>query len=295
MTGRHLLQLTALAAIWGGSFLFMRIGAPEMGPVMLIALRTAIAGLFLLPFLYAYRAYRDVRENLPLIALVGILGSAIPFSLLAYATLHISAGFASVLNATTPLSGALVAGFWLQERLSVGALLGLLVGFSGVIVLVWGRGHLPSVDFGLAVVAALGATLFYALAANITMRWLKAVKPLALASLSQVFAALALTPLALLLLPDQMPSMDAWWSVILLGVVCTGAAYILYFHLIRQVGSTKTLTVTYLIPAFGLFWGWAFLQEEVTWSTIVGCLLILAGVGMTSGVFSRRPGGATSA
>lgn len=201
MTGRHLLQLTALAAIWGGSFLFMRIGAPEMGPVMLIALRTAIAGLFLLPFLYAYRAYRDVRENLPLIVL----------------------------------------------------------------------------------------------AANITMRWLKAVKPLALASLSQVFAALALTPLALLLLPDQMPSMDAWWSVILLGVVCTGAAYILYFHLIRQVGSTKTLTVTYLIPAFGLFWGWAFLQEEVTWSTIVGCLLILAGVGMTSGVFSRRPGGATSA
>ena len=288
MNLRQLLELVMLAALWGASFLFMRIGAPEMGPVGLIAIRTLVAGLFLLPFLFFYNSHRGVRRHVPTIALVGVIGSAMPFALIAYATLTVTAGYASILNATTPMFGALVAWMWLGDRLSPSGIIGLLVGFAGVFVLVWGRGEMPSLQLGTAVAAALTATLLYALAATTTKRYLAEVHPLTLATLSQLFAAASLLPLALLAVPEQMPSAKAWWSVLLLGIASTGIAYVIYFRLISQVGPTKTLTVTFLIPAFGLFWGWLFLEEEIGWSMVAGCLLILLGVGLTTGVLAGR-------
>ena len=288
MNLRQLLELVVLAALWGASFLFMRIGAPEMGPVGLIAIRTLVAGLFLLPFLFFYNSHRGVRRHLPAIALVGVIGSAMPFALIAYATLTVTAGYASILNATTPMFGALVAWIWLGDRLRPSGIIGLLVGFAGVFVLVWGKGEMPSLQLGTAVAAALTATLLYALAATTTKRYLAEVHPLTLATLSQLFAAASLLPLALLAVPEQMPSVKAWWSVVLLGIASTGIAYVIYFRLISQVGPTKTLTVTFLIPAFGLFWGWLFLEEAIGWSMVAGCLLILLGVGLTTGVLAGR-------
>ena len=288
MNLRQLLELVVLAALWGASFLFMRIGAPEMGPVGLIAIRTLVAGLFLLPFLFFYNSHRGVRRHLPAIALVGVIGSAMPFALIAYATLTVTAGYASILNATTPMFGALVAWIWLGDRLRPSGIIGLLVGFAGVFVLVWGKGEMPSLQLGTAVAAALTATLLYALAATTTKRYLAEVHPLTLATLSQLFAAASLLPLALLAVPEQMPSAKAWWSVVLLGIASTGIAYVIYFRLISQVGPTKTLTVTFLIPAFGLFWGWLFLEEAIGWSMVAGCLLILLGVGLTTGVVAGR-------
>jgi drug/metabolite transporter (DMT)-like permease len=284
MNLRQLLELVVLAALWGASFLFMRIGAPEMGPVGLIAIRTLVAGLFLLPFLFFYKGYRGMRRHVPAIALVGVIGSAMPFALIAYATLTVTAGYASILNATTPMFGALVAWIWLGDRLKPSGIIGLLIGFAGVFVLVWGRGEMPTLQLGTAVAAALTATLLYGLAATTTKRYLAEVHPLTLATLSQLFAAASLLPLALLAVPEQMPSAKAWWSVILLGIASTGIAYVIYFKLIGQVGPTKTLTVTYLIPAFGLFWGWLFLDEQIRLSMVAGCLLILLGVGLTTGV-----------
>jgi len=288
MNLRQLLELVVLAALWGASFLFMRIGAPEMGPVGLIAIRTLVAGLFLLPFLFFYNSHRGVRRHLPAIALVGVIGSAMPFALIAYATLTVTAGYASILNATTPMFGALVAWIWLGDRLRPSGIIGLLVGFAGVFVLVWGKGEMPSLQLGTAVAAALTATLLYALAATTTKRYLAEVHPLTLATLSQLFAAASLLPLALFAVPEQMPSANAWWSVVLLGIASTGIAYVIYFRLISQVGPTKTLTVTFLIPAFGLFWGWLFLEEAIGWSMVAGCLLILLGVGLTTGVLAGR-------
>ena len=288
MNLRQLLELVVLAALWGASFLFMRIGAPEMGPVGLIAIRTLVAGLFLLPFLFFYNSHRGVRRHVPAIALVGVIGSAMPFALIAYATLTVTAGYASILNATTPMFGALVAWIWLGDRLRLSGIIGLLVGFAGVFVLVWGKGEMPSLQLGTAVAAALTATLLYALAATTTKRYLAEVHPLTLATLSQLFAAASLLPLALLAVPEQMPSAKAWWSVVLLGIASTGIAYVIYFRLISQVGPTKTLTVTFLIPVFGLFWGWLFLEEAIGWSMVAGCLLILLGVGLTTGVLAGR-------
>ena len=293
MNLRQLLELVVLAALWGASFLFMRIGAPEMGPVGLIAIRTLVAGLFLLPFLFFYNSHRGVRRHLPAIALVGVIGSAMPFALIAYATLTVTAGYASILNATTPMFGALVAWIWLGDRLRPSGVIGLVIGFAGVFVLVWGRGEMPTLQLGTAVTAALTATLLYALAATTTKRYLAEVHPLTLATLSQLFAATSLLPFALLAVPEQMPSAKAWWSVILLGIASTGIAYVIYFKLLSQVGPTKTLTVTYLIPVFGLFWGWLFLEEQISLSMVAGCLLILLGVGLTTGVifnWRRSPG-----
>jgi drug/metabolite transporter (DMT)-like permease len=289
MNTRQALELVVLAALWGASFLFMRVGAPEMGPVGLIAIRTLVAGVFLLPFLLFYNSHRGVRRHLPAIALVGVIGSAMPFALIAWATLTVTAGYASILNATTPMFGALVAWIWLGDRLRPSGIIGLLIGFAGVFVLVWGRGEMPTPELGTAVAAALTATLLYALAATTTKRYLAEVHPLTLATLSQLFAAVSLLPLALLAIPETMPSANAWWSVILLGVASTGIAYVIYFNLISQVGPTKTLTVTYLIPAFGLFWGWLFLGEGVSWSMVAGCVLILLGVGLTTGLIRRKP------
>ncbi len=288
MNLRQLLELVVLAALWGASFLFMRIGAPEMGPVGLIAIRTLVAGLFLLPFLFFYNSHRGVRRHLPAIALVGVIGSAMPFALIAYATLTVTAGYASILNATTPMFGALVAWIWLGDRLRPSGVIGLVIGFAGVFVLVWGRGEMPTLQLGSAVTAALAATLLYALAATTTKRYLAEVHPLTLATLSQLFAAASLLPFALLAVPEQMPSVKAWWSVILLGIASTGIAYVIYFKLLSQVGPTKTLTVTYLIPVFGLFWGWLFLEEQISLSMVAGCLLILLGVGLTTGVIAGR-------
>ena len=288
MTPRQLLDLVVLASLWGASFLFMRIGAPEMGPLGLIAIRTLVAGLFLLPFLFWTSSHRGVRRHLPVIALVGVIGSAMPFALIAFATLTVTAGYASILNATTPMFGALVAWIWLGDRLRPSGIIGLLIGFAGVFVLVWGRGMMPTLELGTAVAAALTATLLYAVAATMTKRYLAEVHPLSLATLSQLFAAASLLPLALLAAPEQMPSAKAWWSVVLLGIASTGIAYVIYFRLISQVGPTKTLTVTYLIPVFGLFWGWLFLGEQISLSMVAGCVLILLGVGLTTGVLAGR-------
>ena len=161
MNLRQLLELVVLAALWGASFLFMRIGAPEMGPVGLIVIRTLVAGLFLLPFLFFYNSHRGVRRHLPAIALVGVIGSAMPFALIAYATLTVTAGYASILNATTPMFGAMVAWIWLGDRLRPSGIIGLLVGFAGVFVLVWGKGEMPSLQLGTAVAAALTLSLIH--------------------------------------------------------------------------------------------------------------------------------------
>lgn len=288
MTPKQLLALLGMAGLWGASFLFMRIAAPEMGPIGLILLRTLIAGLFLLPFLFWTKSHRGVRKHLAAIGVIGVIGSAMPFALIAYATLSVTAGYASILNATTPMFGAIVSWLWLKEKLSLPAVTGLFIGFLGVFVLVLGKGEMPRLDVGLAVAAALFATLLYAVAAGMTRIYVADVNPLALATVSQLFAALSLLPLALFAIPEQMPSARAWWSVILLGIASTGIAYVIYFKLLSEVGPTKTLTVTYLIPGFGLLWGWMFLNESVTWPMIVGCGLILAGVGLTTGVLGRR-------
>ncbi len=286
MRRSDVVELLTLAALWGGSFLFMRVAAPQFGPVALIALRVGIASCFLVPVLAWRGGLGALRTHWPHLLAVGVLNSAIPFCLFAYAELTLTAGFTSVLNAATPLFTAIVAFFWLGDRLSHWRVLGLTIGFVGVVVLVGGSSVIDAKQGGLAVAAALGATVLYGLAASYTKRHLTGVPPLATATGCQLAATIVLTPLAIWLWPAQTPTGSVWLHVVALGIACTGVAYILFFRLIAHVGPTRAASVTFLIPVFGVLWGILFLAEQLTLNMVIGCAVILLGTSLSTGVLS---------
>lgn len=284
MQTKPLIEFPLLAAFWGGSFVFMKIGGAEFGSVLFMALRTLIASLFLYPLLMWHKQTSAFTENFMQIFVVGVFNTAIPFVLFGWAILYLSAGMTSVLNATTPMFGAIVAFFWLKDKLSLSAVFGLIIGFVGVYFLMLDKLLIDANTVILPTLAVLLASLCYGISANYTKRYLSAVKPLALAAGSQISASIILVPISLFFLPQAMPSVNAFAAVTALGVICTGVAYIILFRLIAALGPAKAISVTYLIPAFGLLWGSIFLSEVITTWMIVGCLLILTGVGLTTGV-----------
>ncbi len=293
---RDAIDLLILAAVWGASFLFMRIAGPEFGPVVLIQLRVAIAALFLLPIFMVRGQVGELRIHWKKLGLIGTINSAIPFCLLAYAMLSLTGGFAAILNATAPLFGALIAWLWLADKLDGGRIAGLLVGFAGVIVLVWNKVSLDAGGVSIAVLAVILASALYGLGANYTKRHASDVSPLAIATGSQIGATIVLLPATVFLWPAGPISASAWISVALMGIVSTAIAYVLYFRLIANVGPARAIAVTYLVPAFAMIWGAMFINERVTTTMIFGCAIILIGTALATGALSltgksgpRRP------
>jgi drug/metabolite transporter (DMT)-like permease len=284
MTLRNLLELLLLASLWGASFIFMRIGTPEFGPVLFMALRTLTASLFLLPIVFFSKKQSEFNGYKAKIFIVGIFNTAIPFVLFGYATLTLSGGLTSVLNATTPMFGAIVAYLWFRDKMTISASFGLLVGFVGVYLLMLDKITLGQQNILLPTLAALSASLCYGISASYTKKYLTGLSSTVLASGSQISATLVLLPISLFFIPAQLPSTSAIMSVLLLGVLCTGVAYIIFFHLIANLGPARAISVTYLIPAFGLLWGSIFLDEVITSSMIIGCGFILTGVALATGL-----------
>lgn len=281
-------ELVGLAAIWGASFLFMRLGAGEFGPVALSAVRVAGAALVLLPLLLWRGQWGDLRRHWRAIFVVGLTNSALPFLFFSYAALGISAGLSSIFNASTPLWGALIGWWWLRDRPSAPRALGLAIGFAGVIGLAWQKASFQPGGTGWAIAACLGAAMLYGFSANYTKKRLQGVAPMAVAAGSQLSAALALAVPAALWWPAAMPSGRAWLMLALLAVLCTGLAYLMYFRLIAHVGAANAIAVTFLIPAFAVLWGWLFLGEPLTAAMAVGCAVILLGTALATGVIAPR-------
>ena len=280
-----------LSSLWGASFLFMRLGAAEFGPFPTAGLRVALATVFLWPILVHQGQWPALRKHWRPVLLGGLINSAIPFALYAWAVLHITTGLASILNATVPLFGAVVAWLWLGERIGRLRSLGLALGFFGVALLAWRApgGAGGKSDLALwAVAACLGATTCYALAASYARRYLMDIPPLATATGSQLGAALFLALPTVLTWPEQMPGLRAWAAVGAIAVLCTGIAYILYFRLIVRVGPSRALAVTFLAPVFAVFYGVVFLSETVTlW--MLGCaLVIILGTLLSTGLLGAR-------
>lgn len=279
--------LVLLGALWGGSYLFMRVAVPEFGPVALIELRVLIAALFLLPFLAAARRWGELAAHARPLFVMGVVNSALPFSLIAYSTLSLTAGFAAILNATSPFFAAAVAYAWLGERLSPVRIAGLAIGFAGVTLLLWDEASLGAEDALPAVAAAFAAAFLYGLAANYSKVRLAPVHALAAATGSQLAAAVFLAPAVFFTLPSVVPSAQAWAAVIALGVISTGLAYVLYFRLIVSAGATRAIVVTFLIPLFGVLWGLLALDEAITVNMALGTVIILTGTAMTTGIGPR--------
>jgi drug/metabolite transporter (DMT)-like permease len=286
-----MLELIALAAIWGASFLFMRLAAPEFGPVALTALRVAGAALFLLPLLAWRGGVGTLRTHWKPIAVVGVVNSALPFTLFTVAALAINAGLSAILNSTAPLWAAAIAALWLGERLTPARLAGLGIGFAGVLFLAWDKASFEpgdhGVSAGVAIAACLVATLCYGFAANYTKRTLQGVSPLAVAAGSQAAAGVALALPAAWTWPVSLPGATAWSAVATLALLCTAVAYLMYFRLIARLGPSKAISVTFLLPLFGVLWGALFLGEAVTGVMLAGCAVILVGTALATGVLGR--------
>lgn len=272
---RDAIELLVLGALWGSSFLFMRVAAPDLGPVPLIAVRVTVAAILLCALTYARGLHRDLFARFGALTFVGFINSALPFSLFAFATLSLSAGFASVLNATVPLFGALIAFLWFRERVSRLRMLGLGIGFLGVIVLVSNK--LALVGDRIAVVAGLVAAVCYGVAAHFTKRRLSGVDPLIIAAGSQVGSSLVLAIPAILLWPEHSIAPRTWGAAFAVGLLGTAVAYVLYFRLLRSIGPSRAMVVTYLIPVFGILWGHLVLGEAITANMLAGGAIIVVG------------------
>lgn len=288
MKPRDLTDLLLLAALWGGSFLFMRHAAPAFGAAPLMWLRVAIASACLLPLLILRGQTRELASRAGVMAVMGVTNSALPFVLIAWATLSITAGLAAILNATTPIFTALVAAVWLRERLTALRIAGLLLGLVGVAVLAADQADFKPGGSGWALLASLGAALSYGFAANFARRHVTAVPALVNATGSQVAATLVLAPLAWWQWPAQTPAAPAWGSAVALGVGCTALAYGLYFRLLARVGPARAVTVTYLVPLFATVWGALLLDEAFTLRMALGGAVVLAGTALATGLW--RPG-----
>ncbi|MEK6424125.1 MAG: DMT family transporter [Burkholderia gladioli] len=302
MSTRQVSLLLLLASLWGASFLFIRVGVAEFGVAPLMALRVGFGALFLIALalvrLGPDAVWRTLRRHAWPLLVCGLLNSAAPFCLFAFAELTLQADITSVINATAPLWAALVAFVWLGERLSVPRTLGLVIGFAGVLLLVGDQVFAPAGATGgasasdtlLAAAAALGATLLYGIAANYTKRKLSGVDPLLNAAGTMTGATLLLVPFALASWPAAPASAHAWGAVVALGILCTGVAYLIFFTLIANVGPSRAITVTFVIPIFGILWGALFLDEVVAPMMLAGCAVVLLGTALATGAIKRIPG-----
>lgn len=288
MRPRDTVELLLLAAIWGASFLFIRMAIGEFGAFALAGVRVAGAALLLLPLLALRGEGAALKAHAGPIVLVGVIGSAMPFVMFGVAAQVLSAGVMSILNATTPMWGALIVWAWFGDRLNAWRVFGLLLGFAGVTWLAWDSARLAPDANGMgawtAIGASLVATICYGFVAAFTKHRLAGVPSMAVAAGSQAAAAVVLLLPAWWHLPAAMPSGLAWSSAAALALICTGVAYVLYFRLIANVGAARATTVTFLIPLFAVLWGAMLLNEPVSSAMVVACVLILLGTGLSTGI-----------
>jgi drug/metabolite transporter (DMT)-like permease len=283
-----LLRLVSLSAIWGASFLFMRIGVPALGPVLLIALRVGLAAIFLLFVGASLKRRLNARENWLHYLVLGFFNSALPFLLFAFAAKTLSASLLSILNATAPIWGAVVAAAWTRTALSFRASLGLALGLAGVTLLVGFDQATMRPDARTAILLALGAAFSYGIATNYA-KAAKKVEPFANAHGSMWAATLLIAPAVPFFSRAVMPSTTVAFAVLALGILCSGVAYLLYFRLVEDMGAASALTVTFLVPVFGVAWGHFLLGEPVGWNTLAGACIVIAGTALVTGFKLPRP------
>lgn len=286
MNASSILRLLILSAIWGGSFIFMRVAVPTLGPVVLMESRVLLAALFLAGVAYFLKSRLHAGTHWKHYLILGFFNSALPFLLFGYAALTLPASLMAILNATAPIWSTFIGVLWLRQRLTPKAALGLALGVAGVALLVGLDHAMLAPGAGLAIAAVLAAALCYGIA-SLYAKQARAVEPLANAHGSMWGAALWLLPPAFFFPPATLPGANILLAVVILGVVCSGVAYLLYFRLIVEIGAAPALTVTFLIPLFGVLWGWLFLDETVGWHTLAGGFIVILGTALVTG-FSPR-------
>jgi drug/metabolite transporter (DMT)-like permease len=288
MSPADTLRLLLLSSLWGFSFIFMRVAAPELGPVTLIFLRMSLAALLLAPLLANRRDLRMIRENVGPLIFLGLTTTALPYTLLALATVRLDAGFTSLINAATPIATALIGVAFFATPILRAQVIGLTLALGGVFVLSWGRLDFRTGGDGWFIIAALAATVCYGIGGNYSRTRMSHLPSRILAAGSCAVSAVCLALPGLLLWPTSAVSPLAWASALGLAVLSTAAALLLYFRLIASAGATATSTVTMLVPVSALAWGMLLLDEQVGMQMLAGMLLTLLGTGIATGTLPLR-------
>lgn len=289
MQAKDLRTLLLLAAIWGCSFPFMTLAAPDFGPVALAETRVLLSAVFLLPLCFIQHKTADLKTHWFRIGICGLFNIAIPFLLFCYAALSVTAGMLAVINALTPLFGALVARLWLGEYITRLRMLGLFMGFSGIAFLVAPDLSFHAGGLGWPILAATAAPFSYAVAASYMTRYLRGVDSMAIASGSITAAAVVLLPLAVWTWPYQPISLTGWSAATGLAILCTGLAYLIFYRLISAIGASRTITVTFLVPIFGIAWSVILTGETLSLRLIGGAVIVLCGTLLATGFISAKP------
>lgn len=273
-----MLQLVVLGAIWGASFLFLRIAVHDVGAIPLVTLRLGLGALLLLPFLWRDRAHFSLRRW-PVMAGIGAINSGLPFLLFAWAAERAPAGVGAIANGLTALCAALVGFLFFGEKLRRWQSVALCIGFAGIVVLASGK--IEGMSVGWATLAGALASLLYGFGVNLARRHLQGLPSAALAAMTLGSAALLTLPFAIATWPHHPLQPTSWGSAAALGLLCTGVAFVIYYRLIARIGPVRTATVTYLIPPFGVAWAWLFLGEPATPTMLIACAMILGSVALS--------------
>ena len=288
MHPRHVAQLLLLSFIWGSAYLFMRASVPAFGPAPMIFLRMALGSVFVLLPLTLWRfGAAPLRTHWRELMVFGVVFTAVPFLGLGFAAQSISAGMLAVLQSAAPLFAAVVAHFWLRERVTPLRALGLLIGFAGVTLLVWDRVGVRE-DAGVAVLVTLAVTALWGVSSNYVRARLQEIDPVVLATGSIGAAAIALAPFALLAWPGEPPGTKAWTEVLFLGIAASGFGFLLYFGLLDRIGAVRATSVTFLNPVVAMVAGALYLGEAITPRMVIGCAVILTGTALSLGLLPRR-------
>jgi drug/metabolite transporter (DMT)-like permease len=285
MSRRDLGLLVALSAIWGSSFLFIKVGVEELEPAVVVCGRLVVGALVLLPVVVARGGVSGIRAMLVPIAVLGALNNALPYWLLSFAETRIDSGLAAVIQAAAPIFTVLLAvRIDPSQRVTGPRLVGVALGFVGVALLV----GLQEGGELLGAIAVVGTALCYAVSVLYAGRAIRSFSPLDVSAGQLSVGALLTLPAALLQWPADAPSAKVVGAVVVLGVFGTGIAYLLYFALIVRAGASRAILVTYLVPAFALVYGWLILDEPVTASALAGLTLILGGTALATGATKGR-------
>src|ERR671911_2366552 len=290
MRPRDFAGLIMLSALWGGSFLFIRVAVPALGPFLLVELRVGLAAAVLVLYTLAVRRVPKIRSRWRSFLVLGFFNSAVPFSLISAAEIYLTASLAAILNSTTVMFTAIVAAVWMGDALTARKVVGIVLGIVGVTVLV-GWDPLPlNGAVLLAVAAMLLASLSYALGATYAKRSFSGIPPLGMAIGQLSGAVVLLLPMAVVSVPERAPSTVVTFSMLGLAFLSTAVAYLIYFRLIENVGPTSTVTVTLLVPVFGLLFGVLLLEEPFGPGTLAGLGVILTSVVLITGIAPRKKG-----
>ena len=288
MTRANAILLLLLAVVWGASFLFIRVAAPVLGPIPLVELRVATGAVALL-LVGRSAALRTFRERIPAFLVLGLLNNVAPFCLIATAELVLPASIAAILNATTPLATAVAGAILLSQPLTARRVAGLVIALAGVVVLVGWSPLPPGIPTILAVGASFGGAIAYALGALYAGRAMRGLPAMHIATGQLVASALIALPAAVVTAPRGPVPVGAVVCVVALGLVCTAAAYPIYFRIIAQAGALAASSVTFLVPVTGVLWGVLLLSEPFTPAMVAGMATVLGGLVLVIRPASARP------